>query len=66
MEKRKDSKWLKANNASIYTEHDSESVEVDIEGSAYNYFWVCGNCHGQVNWMDKECKHCYRRLKWDE
>lgn len=38
----------------------------EVEGDRWNWFYVCGECHGQINWKDKICKHCGREINWDE
>ena len=35
-----------------------EPVEPDIEGGGYNWYPVCGACHGVIGDMDSYCKHC--------
>lgn len=37
----------------------------EIEGDPGNgYWWVCGECHGQINWHQDPCPHCGWRLNW--
>lgn len=36
----------------------------EVEGSNYNYFWVCGVCHGYIKWGEIICPHCKVRLNW--
>lgn len=40
-------------------------VEPEIEGDRWNYYYVCEDCHGPVNWKDEICIHCGRRLDWN-
>ena len=45
---------------------DQENWTVpEIEGHGWMYFYVCGECHGQVNWHDPVCSHCGWRLNWN-
>ena len=45
--------------------NDDNPVSVEIEGDRWSWFYVCGDCHGQVDWHDERCKHCGRRLDWN-
>ena len=38
----------------------------EIEGGGWNYFYVCSECHGFVNWHQDPCPHCGWRLNWNE
>ena len=49
----------------ITRENMNDPVPVEIEGDRWNWYYVCGCCHGQVDWKDKECKHSGRRLDWN-
>ena len=44
----------------------AKAVPVEIEGGGYNWWYVCGECHGQVNTGDRACGHCESTLRWDE
>lgn len=44
---------------------DQPAVEPEIEGHGWQYYYVCGECHGQVNWKDAVCRHCGRRINWN-
>ena len=41
------------------------SVCPEIEGDRHSWYYVCGECHGQVNWHDAVCRHCKARLDWN-
>lgn len=49
--------------------NESEQVETavhpEIEGSRYNWFYVCGDCHCVINWKEQVCPHCGRRIDWN-
>lgn len=46
-------------------ELNQEKNVPEIEGDRWNWYWVCGECHGPVNWHEKSCPHCGRRLDWN-
>jgi hypothetical protein len=41
-----------------------EPVESYPEGSAGSWFYVCGECHGQLDPKDKFCRSCGHPIKW--
>ena len=43
----------------------AEPVETELEGGGSNWWYVCEECHGQVDRNDKYCRHCGRRFKND-
>lgn len=45
--------------------NEQRTVCPEIEGDRYTCFYVCGDCHGQVNWHDEVCRHCKARLDWN-
>ena len=40
-------------------------VPVEMEGGGYNWFEVCGECHGAVDPSWKFCPECGRGVKRD-
>lgn len=40
-------------------------AEVEREGGGYTWWYVCGECHGAVNYMADICPHCDAVLSWD-
>lgn len=42
-----------------------EPTEPDIEWDRIIWFYVCGECHRQVDQFDKFCRQCGRPLKWE-
>ena len=46
-------------------ENMNESVP-EIEGDRWNWFYVCSECHGSINWKQEICPHCKRRINWNE
>ena len=41
-----------------------EPIEAEIEGDCTRYY-VCGECHDVVQFMDHYCPNCGRRLSWE-
>lgn len=50
---------------SICESDPTEPVEYDTEGSRYSWFFVCGECHGNIDFKDSYCRHCGQKVKWD-
>ena len=46
--------------------NDQETARVEIEGGGWNWFFVCDECHGAVEYKAEKCPQCGRRLNWDE
>lgn len=40
-------------------------TEVELEGGGSTWWYVCGECHGTVNYMQDICKGCKSILIWD-
>lgn len=45
-------------------EEEKKLVPVDLEGGGWNWWYVCEECHGQVDTKDEICPHCKSRLDW--
>ena len=45
---------------------EPEPLAPEIEGGSVTWWWVCGECHGDVGSRDKYCRHCGREIAWDE
>jgi hypothetical protein len=45
---------------------EQDPVEPELEGGGYNWWHVCGECHGAIDASDNYCKHCGRRIKHEE
>jgi hypothetical protein len=43
---------------------ERQLAEVELEGGGITWWYVCGECHGTVNYKAKECQ-CGAVLKWD-
>ena len=39
-------------------------AEPEIEGSAWSWWYVCPDCHGQIDKDDGFCRHCGREIRW--
>ena len=47
-------------------EKEQETVEPEYEGDARSSWWyVCGECHGAINYQADICPHCKAVLSWD-
>lgn len=40
-------------------------TEVELEGGGSTWWYVCGECHGMINYMQDVCKCCKSILIWD-
>ena len=40
-------------------------TEAELEGGGSTWFYVCGECHGAVNYQAETCPHCGAILGWD-
>ena len=42
-----------------------DPVPAEIEGDGKSEWWyVCGECHSNLNPHDKYCRECGRKMKW--
>ena len=39
-------------------------VAAENEGGGNSWFYVCGECHGQIDPKDSYCRHCGRWITW--
>ena len=37
----------------------------EIEGGNHTWWYVCGECHGQIDWHTPICPHCKRKVDWN-
>lgn len=56
---------LKAYRDCIRRKERKVKAEVEIEGGGWNWWYVCEECHGQVDTKDKICPHCKSPLDWN-
>ncbi|MCR5566185.1 MAG: hypothetical protein K6F61_04985 [Clostridiales bacterium] len=40
-------------------------VPAEVEGDRWSWWYVCGDCHGAVEYHAEKCPHCGRRLTWE-
>lgn len=45
---------------------EQDPVPAELEGGGSNWWNVCGECHGLINSSDNYCRHCGRRILWNE
>ena len=49
-----------------YCEPDMEiPIKPDAEGGYPSWWYVCGECHGEIGNGDSYCKHCGQKVLWD-
>ena len=41
-----------------------KTSKAELEGGGYNWWHVCGECHGAINENDNYCKHCGAKVDW--
>jgi hypothetical protein len=39
-------------------------VPAELDGGGHSWWYVCGDCHGQINRKDSFCRHCGRWITW--
>ena len=44
---------------------EQDPVEAELEGGGSSWWWVCGECHGQISKGDRYCRHCGHEIKWE-
>ena len=40
-------------------------AEAEIEGGGASWFFVCGECHGQIDRSDGFCRNCGHPVEWN-
>ena len=40
-------------------------AEVEMEGGGSTWWYVCGECHGAINYQADICPHCKAVLSWE-
>ena len=40
-------------------------AEAEMEGGGSTWWYVCGECHGAINYQADTCRHCGAILSWD-
>ena len=43
----------------------NKPVPAELEGGGCSWWYVCGECHGEIDWKDKICPHCKTPVKWE-
>ena len=44
----------------------SPPEQAELEGGGHTWWYVCGDCHGAIDNKDSYCRHCGRKVKWDD
>ena len=42
---------------------ETRTAEVEIEGGGWSWFYICGDCHGAVEYKAEKCG-CGAKLDW--
>jgi hypothetical protein len=46
---------------------EEKTAQAETEGDGRATWWyVCGECHGAIDYHDKYCRHCGCVVCWDE
>ena len=45
-------------------EEEKKPVPAEIEGGGWSWWYVCGECHGAIDYKVKECPHCKTPVDW--
>lgn len=40
-------------------------TEAELEGGGSTWWYVCGDCHGEVKYLEDVCHHCKAVLSWE-
>ena len=54
--------WAQDMAAKLLTKQIAKPAEV--EGGGSTWFYVCGECHGQIDERDRFCRHCGNKIGW--
>lgn len=49
----------------FYLLKGQDPVPAELEGGGSSWWWVCGECHGQISKGDRYCRHCGHEIKWE-
>lgn len=44
---------------------ERKPVEAELEGGGTTWWYVCGECHGAVNYLADICPHCKAIVSWE-
>lgn len=42
-----------------------KTTEAELEGGGHTWWYVCGECHGAVNYLADMCRHCGAIISWE-
>ena len=54
-----------ANSTISFLRERMAPMPVEVEGSRNIWWYICGNCHTDINHRDKYCHECGKPIKWD-
>ena len=65
--------WAQSTKLSITKKELAEALTnykqplpAELEGGGTDWWHVCGACHGTIRSRDTFCRHCGRRVLWEE
>lgn len=42
-----------------------DPMPAKMESGGISWWYVCGDCHGDINLHDHYCRHCGRKVSWE-
>lgn len=40
------------------------NIPAELEGGGWSWWFVCGKCHGTIDYKVEECPHCHNLIDW--
>ena len=53
----------KTDALALLKKHIPVAYEMEGDGRTPFWYWVCGECHGQIDSNDHYCRHCGQAIK---
>ena len=45
-------------------DEEKKPVPAEMEGGGRSWWFVCGECHGAIDYKVEECPHCHTPADW--
>lgn len=55
--------WAQQMAETLLKKHIPVEYEMEGDGRTPFWYWVCGECHGQIDSNDLYCRHCGQVIK---